>query len=133
MEEVLIDTGAFYALIDRTDQHHQAAVAVMRAVTKTGTLVFTTNFIRAETYNLALARLGRTAARQWITGMRWPLERVTEADEERALQILQLYDDKDFSFVDAVSFAVMKRLGSKAAFTFDGHFRQFGFEMISGS
>jgi predicted nucleic acid-binding protein len=37
------------------------------------------------------------------------------------------YGDKDFSFTDAISFGVMERLGIHVAFTFDRHFRQYGF------
>jgi predicted nucleic acid-binding protein len=36
-------------------------------------------------------------------------------------------DDKDFSYTDCTSFAVMQLLGLDTAFAFDQHFRQFGF------
>ncbi len=36
--------------------------------------------------------------------------RVSEADEQRAHEIIYQYDDKDFSLTDATSFAVMERL-----------------------
>lgn len=44
--------------------------------------------------------------------------RVRGSDEERAKQILFRYTDKDFSFADAISFAVMERLKVNPAFTF---------------
>jgi predicted nucleic acid-binding protein len=52
--------------------------------------------------------------------------RPTEGDEERALDIIFGYTDKDFSFTDALSFAVMERLGIKVAFSLDEHFVQYG-------
>lgn len=50
---------------------------------------------------------------------------MTPADEDRAWQILQQYDDKEFSLTDGASFAVMKRLGISTAFAFDEDFTQY--------
>jgi uncharacterized protein len=60
------------------------------------------------------------------------VERVTEGDELRAKAILLRYTDKDFSYVDATSFAVMERFGLQTAFTFDEHFVQYGFTVWRG-
>lgn len=38
--------------------------------------------------------------------------------------------NKEFSFVDATSFAVMRRLNIDVAFTLDLHFVQFGFQTL---
>ena len=56
--------------------------------------------------------------------------RARAADEERAKQILFQYTDKDFSFADAISFAVMERLTIRLAFTFDRDFAQYGFPVL---
>jgi predicted nucleic acid-binding protein len=53
------------------------------------------------------------------------------ADENRAKQILFQYDDKDFSFADAISFAVMERLQIRLAFTCDRDFAQYGFTVLT--
>ena len=39
---------------------------------------------------------------------------------------------KDFSYVDASSFAIRERLSISTAFSFDSHFRQFGFYLLEG-
>jgi uncharacterized protein len=57
--------------------------------------------------------------------------RARAADENRAKQILFQYDDKDFSFADAISFAVMERLQIRLAFTFDRDFAQYGFTVLT--
>ena len=36
------------------------------------------------------------------------------------------YQDKEFNYCDAVSFAVMERLDIQEAIAFDEHFRQYG-------
>jgi predicted nucleic acid-binding protein len=59
--------------------------------------------------------------------------RVRAADETRAQQIIFQYTDKDFSFADAISFAVMERLDIGLVFTFDQHFAQYGFTVLTPS
>lgn len=90
-----------------------------------------TNFVRAEAYSLILGRLGRHDAQRWLHGNDIPVVLVTPQDEDAALTILREYSDKDFSLVDATSFAVMKRLDLARAFAFDRHFLQFGFQFLT--
>jgi len=52
---------------------------------------------------------------------------VSREMEEKARDIFERYDDKDFSFTDCVSFVVMWETGIKEAFAFDEHFNQIGF------
>jgi predicted nucleic acid-binding protein len=56
--------------------------------------------------------------------------RARAADEARAKEIIRQYRDKDFSYVDALSFAIMERSGISDAFTFDRHFAQFGLAVV---
>ena len=94
----------------------------------------TTNFVVAELHALVVARGSRDAARHALsTSYRsrvTTVVRATEDDEQRALAIVLQYVDKDFSFTDAISFAVMERLGISRAFSLDRHFAQFGWQMV---
>ncbi len=94
----------------------------------------TTNLVVAESYSLILARAGRESAIRTLRSIdRQPKDivRVSEFDERRARMILEQYQDKSFTLVDAISFAVMERLGLTEAFAFDRHFAQFGFTVIT--
>ena len=51
----------------------------------------------------------------------------TEAVAER---FLRQFHDQEFSYTDAVSFAVMRSLGLKEAFAFDRHFATAGFVRV---
>ncbi len=133
MAQVLTDTSAVYALLDRSDGNHATAAKVLKALGRGKDRPILTNFLVAEIYGLAVGRLGRSLAFRWLDGNRWPIERVREEDERRAREILCSYEDKDFSFVDATSFAVMERLHVRCAFAFDEHFSQFGFDRAGDS
>ena len=52
---------------------------------------------------------------------------VDVATDDAAWAMLNQFDDKDWSLVDAASFIVMRQLRIQEAFTSDGHFRQAGF------
>lgn len=131
MAQVLVDTSAVYALIDRDDAYHSKAVSLLRSLPRRGLRPFLTNFIMAETHALFLSRLGPEIARDWLLRQVWPVERVTPQDEGKAKEIIQRYTDKTFSYTDATSFAVMERLGIREAFAFDPHFRQYGLKVLS--
>ncbi|MBM4298289.1 MAG: type II toxin-antitoxin system VapC family toxin [Deltaproteobacteria bacterium] len=53
---------------------------------------------------------------------------MTEAIEQFAKAIFIRHDDKEFSFVDCTSFALIDQHRLDNAFTFDGHFRQYRFK-----
>lgn len=57
----------------------------------------------------------------------------TRDDEVEAIRWMRKYSDKEISFTDCISFALMRRLGIHSAFTFDRHFRDAGFEIINTS
>jgi predicted nucleic acid-binding protein len=130
MARVLVDTSAVYALLDRSDARRAAAKDSLESFKKARTEPLLTNFMVAECHALTLARLGSSLARKMACRNIWAVERVTEDDEANAKQILRKYVDKDFSYTDATSFAVMERLGLRSAFAFGPDFRQYGFQVI---
>jgi uncharacterized protein len=129
MARVLVDTSAIYALIDRGDRNHGAARAGLDRLRKRRDEPVVTNFIVAECHALLLARVGPDIARRWVSASAWPVERSSADDEESAKEIIMTHTDKSYSYTDAVSFAVMKRLRIRTALAFDRHFVQYGIEL----
>jgi uncharacterized protein len=130
---VLIDTSAFYALSDATEHGHVHAQAISRRLVAERWRIFTTNFVVAEAHALHLSRGNRAVALTFLErlqGSQTLVVRVSARDERRAVEIIRRYDDKDFSFTDAASFAVMERLRIGWAFSFDRDFMQYGFPRI---
>jgi predicted nucleic acid-binding protein len=121
----LVDTSAYFALLDADDANHAPALTIRDRVIAEGAHLFTTNFILAETHALLLNRLSQEIATRFLQEMELSpttLVWVRPADVERAKAIIYQYTDKDFSLTDATSFAVMERLRIPFAFTFDRHF-----------
>jgi uncharacterized protein len=44
--------------------------------------------------------------------------------------LFKKHSDKELSFTDCTSFALMKKLGLRQAFSFDDHFIQTGFQLF---
>ena len=130
---VFVDSSVYLALLDADDEHHREATQILNQLAGERYRQFTTNVLLIESHALILSVLGRTQAAQFLKNMqesKTVVIRVRASDEERAKQILFQYDDKDFSFADAISFAVMERLDIRLAFTFDRDFAQYGFTVL---
>ncbi len=135
-QRVLIDTSAYFALVVPQDARHLAAATLLERLEQQPTHLFTTNFIVAETHALLLARRGRVVASRVLHQLDQSsatIVRVSLRDERQARQIIERYDDKDFSLTDATSFAVMERLRIDVAFTFDRNFAQYGFQVLDSA
>lgn len=131
METVLVDSGAVVALLNADDLFHRQACLILEDMRKKGITPFLTNFILAETFSTLSATVGPDAARTWLRHNIWPVERASEVDERRAREIILGKDSQDMSYTDAVSMAVMERLGIKGAFTFDRVFAVRGLRPVT--
>ena len=133
---VFVDSSVYLALLDTDDEHHLSAIQIVQQLAQERYRQFTTNVLLIESHALILSVLGRARAARFLRHMEESntvVIRVRAADEERAKQILFQYDDKDFSFADAISFAVMERLDIRLAFTFDRDFAQYGFTVLTAT
>lgn len=134
MNGVFVDTGGWVACADRADPTHSACAAARDSTLEAGRILITTDFVIDETLTLIRFRLGLAAADTWwqqIDGssrVRW--ERIENDRFERARNVFFQYRDKDLSFTDCTSIAVMRELKLKTVITTDGHFRQVGFEVL---
>jgi predicted nucleic acid-binding protein len=127
---VLVDSSAWFALSHRRDANYPRAQIIVSHLAANRRILLTTNFVIAEAHALLMNRGGRPLAWHFLRRVtrdgEVALVRVTEAHERRALEVIETYDDKDFSYTDATSFAIMERLGIAEAFSFDRHFVQYG-------
>lgn len=126
---IFVDTSFWVALRNQRDAHHEQAVLLMTEH-QAGALI-TTNAVRGETWTYLRRRAGHRSAVGFLDGVeRSPRVRlvvVSEAAEAEAWRWLRMHDEREYSFVDATSFAVMRQLKVHDALAFDGDFAAAGF------
>lgn len=132
---LFVDSSSWIAVNNIRDRHHVSAgdFYKVQAFSKFSGLI-TTNLVIAETHAYLLRSTGRGPALKFLTlvnsGARIKVIHSQPELEEEALKKLFKYQDQEFSFCDAVSFAVMDELGIKDAFAFDRHFETAGFNRL---
>jgi predicted nucleic acid-binding protein len=124
---IFVDTNAWFASMVPWDANHAAATAWL-AHNKLPLL--TTDYVADETLTLLRIRKEHALAVQFgvhlFAGRLGQLHYLTPADIADAWEIFVRFKDKDWSFTDCTSKAVMEKLGITTAFSFDYHFHQFG-------
>ncbi len=133
-ELLFVDTGAWFALADSSDQYHIQAIDIYPRLLKSYQRLATTNLVIAETYILIRRNMGHLQAMTYLDSI-GTSPRITKIYsnnvlEESAIDILRRHQDQDFSYTDAVSFAIMEQYGIQKAFSFDQHFVTAGFNII---
>lgn len=136
MKQVLVDAGAILALLNVDSRFHRAARDTLQALRDREMEPLLTNFIVGETYTLLSDILGPDAGRTWLRHNIWPVERVNEADENRAREIILENGSRGrdtISYTDATAMAVMERLGLTGIFTFNPAFgEKRGYHLFPG-
>jgi predicted nucleic acid-binding protein len=122
------DTSFWFALQERRDRRHHDAVALVNS--GVGRVVVS-NHVLGETWTLLRRRAGHSAAVGFIDRLtRLPgveIVHVDDSTEADAWHWLRRHDEREYSFVDATSFAVMRRRRIREALAFDGDFNAAGF------
>ncbi len=123
-----VDTSFWIALRYARDDNHPAAAALW---TDRRAALVTSNHVLGETWTLLRRRAGHPAAVDFLdraTGStRLAVHVVDEVLEREARTWLRRHDERPYSFVDATSFALMRRLRVREALAFDGDFAAAGF------
>lgn len=122
------DTSFWYSLQERRDSRHDEAATLARA--ESGRIV-TSNHVVGETWTLLRRRASHRAGVGFLDQItRLPNLEIVHVDgdtEGDALLWLRRHDEREYSFVDATSFAVMRRRRIREALAFDGDFTAAGF------
>lgn len=125
MAGALLDTNVLFANASARDEFHEQASKIIRGVDH-GELpkAVVTNYVVAETLNLANERLGHEAANglldRLIEGAHFEIVHATQADFTAAQVLFRRHSG--LSFVDATIAAYMARDGIDYLYSFDDDF-----------
>ena len=132
---LFLDTSFLYALEDVSDLHHDESREIWKKTLKNPPRLVLTSYIFDETVTLLQSKLGHAKAadvgNRLLDSSLVEFIQVTPEIFEEAWSYFSKHKDKGYSFTDCVSFTVMEKLSIKNALTFDRHFRQAGFKVLS--
>ena len=130
---IFLDTSAIYALADQADPRHELAKARFGALLEGGEGILTHNYVLGESMALTQSRLGLAATLKLAADCRaFAIEWRDQATHEEAVRQLARHGRRPVSFVDQVSFLVMRRRGVRTALAFDPDFEAEGFRLFDG-
>jgi len=125
---VLIDTGAIYAFVTRTDPHHESAKRFVRKWLGQKGVFVLSDVVFAETVTLLKARLGPEIAirvgRELRNNVAYPWLILGSDGERETWAVFQRFTDKEWSFTDCAVLVLARREKIPFVFAFDRHFLQ---------
>ena len=130
---IFVDTSAFIALLNRSDQYHQIAQRIWRELLQNKTELYCTSYILVETVALAQNRLGLEAVRAFNNDV-IPLLRIEWVNlvlHQKGMATLLTEKRRHLSLVDCVSFVVAQQYNLTNIFAFDHHFVEQGFVCLA--
>ncbi len=133
-QRIYIDTSAFYALIDRSDRHHESAKALWPSLLDSHINLLTSSYVVSEAMCLLQYRLGFAAASLWhkavleVVDVQWAERATHRLGHELWMSLGRL----GYSLVDCVSFVTMNRHQVEKAFCFKAGYADQGFTLLPG-
>ena len=129
---IFVDTSFWVAFRNRRDAHHAEAQALLRGVGDEQLL--TSNHVRGETWTYLRRKAGHRSAVRFLDDLarskRVDVVHVAPELEQRALTWLRKRDEREYSYVDATSFVLMRSMRIREALAFDGDFAAAGFREL---
>jgi predicted nucleic acid-binding protein len=127
---IFLDTSAIYAMADKSDPNHSAACQKFDLALEKGERFVSHNYVLVESVGLLQSRLGLEVALLFLEEAKaFEIEWVDEALHEEARRELERIGKRQVSFVDCLSFLVMRRKGVETALAFDPDFAEQGFSL----
>lgn len=123
MAVVLVDAGALIALLDRSDQNHQACLDVLSGMSDR--LVTVWPALTEAMHLLSGAPRGQDALFDMVEDDALEVAKLEDVDLRRMKTLMRKYRDLPMDFADAALVRVAERERIHSIVTFDRHFRVY--------
>lgn len=133
---IFVDTGAWIALLNQTDQHHHDAAVVFKDLQQQQNRLLTTDYVIDETvtrlrydtnHSLSVTFLNRIELLEETEIL--TIAEIGKSVFEAAKALFCQYDSVQLSFTDCTSFVVCRINNISEAFAFDRHFPIMGINL----
>ena len=135
---IFVDTGAWIALTDTSDQYHDEAAQIYATLKQQRIRFITTDYVIDEAVTRLRYDANHRVALEFLDAMTLSgtagalqIVHINESLFKDAVSIFRKYDSAVLSFTDCVSFAVCKNYEIPEAFAFDRHFAMMGVSLRS--
>lgn len=131
---VFVDTSAFLAMLDRAQRRHDDVANAWRGVVAADRPLVTSNHVVVESFALLQRRVGMQAVRVLVARFLPLVETVFATDQVHAAATAAFLtaDRRRLSFVDCVSFELMRQRGISDVLSLDADFQREGFRLLPG-
>lgn len=138
-QKVFIDANFFCALHNKTDSLHQKATRLAPKLSRF--ILITSNFVLLESYTIISQRASKEQAikfnKIFIETHSYEVIWINKIFEETVWNIFASIKDKNFSYVDASTLAVMQKEKITHLLSFDREFKplekKFSFTLVRAS
>lgn len=134
MPAIFVDSAAWIALLNTSDELHLQAQQVLAELRHQGVPLLTTDFVLLEVADALSAPAFRGHTVRFVDSLRkQQVVRILPVSESLMNSGWTLYSnrpDKEWSLTDCISFVTMTAEGISDAFTSDHHFEQAGFRRL---
>ena len=131
--EILFDTSGFFALINERDPMHNKAVAWIEAQRRRIRPV-STEWVVGETCTLLVARKRPHLVARFLNYVESSAALLLVNPDDMLLRaakaMIRQQAEQSYSFVDCISFCLMKERSIRNAFTTDSQYRKAGFSAV---
>ena len=132
-EMIFIDSNVFIASWNTDHPLYAKAKKISSRLLSEKQELITTNIVIAEVLTILSMRVHKELAIKFgknFENLGIHLIFINDSYQKIAWEIFQKIKDKNVSFFDCTSFAVMESLGLKKVFSFDVDFAKYGFEVV---
>jgi uncharacterized protein len=134
VKKVFADTSYWIALLNKNDQYHASALAIDSKLQDIE--IITSDLVLAEVLNSFsskgsfMRKLIAKYVNHLLNAKGYSIIEQSRDQFINALRIYSRYADKDWGFVDCVSYCIMRDHHLTEVLTHDRHFRQMGFNTL---